>query len=483
MAIPLSAGPGRVIRASKHVEDLYLVVLDERMTSRPQVPEVAQRLTREHGAQLRYVMNNAANIFSMKATPQKAAALAHNPFVLSVEEVDEVYLSAVQTLPPPFPIGGKSLWNLDRIDQLSPTLDNRFQYCERARDVTAYIADYGVMGDHQEFLRADGTSRVKQGVCFADDCGQKENRGDLVCPTGPYNGTTIGQYNHGTSVASILGGKTVGVAKDVSIVPLRISSCGSSNTVSTTERFCWALDWIRSSSNPDRNRRPALVSLSAYVRANEPLLSAFEYVINGLVNNDTTTGWTGIPVIVSANNQGSSTCRTSPARLAWRNRPSVALNGQPSTARVISVGGTTRNDTRWQSAFGDPNAYQEFCTAADGSMTFMPAGSNHGNTVDIYAPADDVPAADCTATNAYRSFRNSGTSFSAPLVAGIAARLLQVEPTLTPAQLWTRIQQYAQTVSPPIDTSGVSPTGQTISNGLLAVRRYASATCSGGEFP
>jgi subtilisin family serine protease len=206
-------------------------------------------------------------------------------------------------------------------------------------------------------------------------------------------------------------------------------------------------------------------------------------VINGLVLNDPTTGWTGIPVIVSANNQGSSTCRTSPARMAWRNRPSVALNGMASPGRVISVGGTSRGDVRWQSFVGDPNYYQESCTAASGGTTFMAAGSNHGNTVDIYAPADDVPAADSIATNAYRNFRNSGTSFSAPLVAGIAARLLQVEPTLTPTQVWTRLQQHAQTVSPPFDTSGVNQLGQPTSNGLLATRRYASATCSGGEFP
>ena len=63
-------------------------------------------------------MSNAASIFSINATEQQAEALARNPFVLQVEEVDEIRLSTVQSLPPPFPIGGKTLWNLDRIDQL-----------------------------------------------------------------------------------------------------------------------------------------------------------------------------------------------------------------------------------------------------------------------------------------------------------------------------------------------------------------------------
>jgi Subtilase family len=490
ITMPVFAGNGKIRRAAKRVDGLYLVVLDERMTSRAQVPQVAQRLSNDHGAQLRLVMNNAASIFSIQATEQQAAALAHNPFVLQVEEVDEVHPSAIQSVPSTLTFGGRYLWNLDRIDQWGTADSGMYQYCERGASVTAYMVDYGVQGTHQEFLNANGTaSRVKQGACFSDDCGS-QNRGDLVCPTGVTSGT-VATYDHGTAVASILGGRTVGVAKDVNIVPLRIFSCGQGNSVSTTERFCWALDWIRSTNNPDRNSRPAVVSLSAYARANDPQLASFEHVINGLVLDDAASGWTGIPVIVSANNQGSSTCVTSPARMAYRNATSVASPGFASTGRVISVGGSSRavvngvlRDVRWQSVQGDPNHYTESCYAANGTFTVMNAGSNHGNMVDIYAPADNVPAADSDATSNsnYRNGRNSGTSFSAPLVAGMAARILQVEPTLTPTQLWTRIQQYAQTVAVPFDTSGVNQLGQPTSNSLLAIRRYSSATCA-VEYP
>jgi serine protease len=490
-ALPVLAGDGRISRAAKRIDGRYLVVLDERMTARTQVPEVAQRLAQQHGATVRRVMNNAASIFSIEATEQQAAAIARNPFVLQVEEVGEVYPSAVQTLPPPSTINlqGKTLWNLDRIDQWGTADSNAYQYCERGASVHAYIVDYGIMGTHQEFLNSNGTaSRVKQGACFSDDCGS-QNRGDLVCPTGAAAPWTPARYNHGTAVASILGGRTVGVAKDVNIVPLRIFSCGYGETVSDTERFCWALDWIRSSSNPNRNSRPALVSLSAYRTAADSQLASFEYVINGLVNDDVAANWSGITVIASANNQGSSTCVTSPARLAYRNAPAVAQNGVASTGRVISVGGSSRatvngvlTDVRWQSVINGPNYYQERCYAANGQYTTMAAGSNHGNMVDIYAPADDVPSADPASTSSYRNDRNSGTSFSAPLVAGIAARILQVEQSLTPAQVWTRIQQYAQTVSTPFDTSGVNQLGQPTSNSRLAIRRYSSAQCS-AEYP
>lgn len=487
--LPAFAGNGKIRRAGKHVDGLYLVVLDERMTSRAQVPEVAQRLTNEHRAQLRLVMNNVARIFSIKATEQQAAAIAHNPFVLQVEEVDEVYPSAIQSVPSTQLYGNRYLWNLDRIDQWGTADSAMYQYCERGAAVTAYMVDYGVQGTHVEFLNANGTaSRVKPGACFSDDCGS-QNRGDLVCPTGTVGGT-VATYDHGTAVASILGGRNVGVAKDVNIVPLRIFSCGQGNTVATTERFCWALDWIRSSSNPDRNRRPAVVSLSAYTRGNDPQIASFEHVINGLVLDEPATGWTGITVVVSANNQGSSTCVTSPARMAYRNNTTVASPGFASPGRVISVGGSSRatvngvlRDVRWQSVAGDPNHYFESCTGAAGTF-ILHAGSNHGNMVDIYAPADNVPAADSHATlnNNYRDGRNSGTSFSAPLVAGMVARILQVEPTLTPTQVWSRVQQYAQTVAVPFDTSGVNQLGQPTSNSLLAIRRYTSAQCS-VEYP
>jgi hypothetical protein len=97
-------------------------------------------------------MNNIVNMFSVEMSDAQAIALAGNPLVAQVEEVATVHLSEVQTLPPPPPLDWMQLWNLDRIDQFSTSESSAYQFCERARDVIAYIPDSGVMGGHQEFL-------------------------------------------------------------------------------------------------------------------------------------------------------------------------------------------------------------------------------------------------------------------------------------------------------------------------------------------
>ena len=489
-------GQGRIVRSEGAIRDQYIVVLRPHVAKKD-VRGIAEMLINAHGGKLRLVLNNAAQIFTVEMNEHQAEAMSHNPHVLQIEENAPVHLSAIQNLPPPAPLNWMDLWNLDRIDQWGTANSNMYQYCERARDVTAYIADTGVMGDHQEFRNPDGTSRVKRGVCFADDCA--ENRGDTICPlTG--GRTNDLNKSHGTAVASILGGNTVGVAKNVSIVPLRFYACQiDQGATSTTERFCWALDWIRSASNPDRNRRPALVSLSAYARTNDPLLASYEHVINGLLLDDAAAGWTGIPVIVSANNQNSATCMTSPARMAYRNNTTVARPGFASPGRVISVGGSGRQvingvlrDVRWSCPMfpGEP-CLSETCNGGPVPQY----GSNHGNAVDLYAPSHHVESAHTTAINAYRRDTGpapytadqyygvkSGTSFAAPLAAGVVARILQVEPNLTPTQVWDRLRTTAQTVAVPLDTSGVDQNGNPTSNSRMLNRRYSSAQCT-VEYP
>ena len=58
--------------------------------------------------------------------------------------------------------------------------------------------------------------------------------------------------------------------------------------------------------------------------------------------------------------------------------------------------------------------------------------------MEVLAPAQSIFSATITATDQYRGLRpnlRSGTSFAAPIIAGIAARLLSDRPDLSPQQL------------------------------------------------
>jgi subtilisin family serine protease len=72
------------------------------------------------------------------------------------------------------------------------------------------------------------------------------------------------------------------------------------------------------------------------------------------------------------------------------------------------------------------------------------AGSQGGDLVDLYAPGVEVGALNGTGTNGTTVVRKTGTSFAAPLVAGVAGLLKSLDPTLTAAQIKQYILEGAQ---------------------------------------
>ena len=319
----------RLIRADPNdrIPGQYIVILDDDTLPGDSVPTVADDLLATHGGRPRVYLQNAVRGFSASLTEDQAARLSRDPRVRLVEENARAYLSSEQALPP-----DDSLWHLDRVDQRTAVGpgDDKYRYCETGSNAIVYVLDTGINKRHQEFLLPNGQSRVLNGVKFASDHhvwpGEADDYGTYPCGgwTDNYGG------GHGTSVGSLIAGKTLGIAKAARLVPLRVFPC--SGPVATVEHLCWALDWIKSPSNPTRNHRPALVNISLRVATNQPLVSALESVINGLVL--TVAGWSGIPVIASANNQNTSQACSTPARMAYRNTAFA------SPGRVISAGGT-----------------------------------------------------------------------------------------------------------------------------------------------
>lgn len=362
-------------------------------------------------------------------TEASARRLARSPLVAAVEENARIEASNSRTLE-------LRQWNLDRIDQSAPVVNssgvyvgnNRFDYTYDGAGRHIYIVDSGVQRTHPEF----SSGQVLDGPQFSTDGYSAWN----PCGGVPLNANDFS--THGTAVASVAAGQTLGVAPGASIVPIKVVNCNGYNELIW---LIWGINWIATPPAvwiQDGNPYPkagtvANISLFAWSWQND--IGTLEWAIQQVVA-------AGVTVVVSANNQAADACSTSPARLAYG---SYAQSGEPwQTAphRVISVGGTGPRDEPWN------------CGADCWPDN---PGSNTGRCVDMYAPASDLKVAHFGGT-LYRApgAPSSGTSFAAPQVAGYAARILQASPSLTPAQVRDQIRTDATALLGNFDGDGIA---------------------------
>jgi hypothetical protein len=175
--------------------------------------------------------------------------------------------------------------------------------------------------------------------------------------------------------------------------------------------------------------------------------------------------WPGIPVIASANNLDNDAGDTTPARMAYHNAANFISGGH-----VISVGGLDEGDHRWKD-------WDSSVNDACGQAHMF--GSNYGPTVDIYAAAHDITGAWVTSDTSYTASKTlSGTSFSAPIVAGIIARLQERYGQMLPEDAWTQLQ--ASSVFPP--TGGQIEPYWPHNNNKMIARLPGQLSCS-PEYP
>jgi subtilisin family serine protease len=189
---------------------------------------------------------------------------------------------------------------------------------------------------------------------------------------------------HGTHVAGIIGGSGWGVAKSVNLVAVKALDCNGDGSV---ESVTTAVDWVTWAAT-----KPAVVNMSLGFRvANEPDVSILDDAIRASIKS-------GLTYTVSAGN-GKGLFNT----------PEDACNKSPArVSEAITVAATTN---------------------ADAVAPF----SNFGPCVDLYAPGVDVTSAGITGDFSVATI--SGTSQSAPHVAGVAALHLQRHPGASPAQV------------------------------------------------
>lgn len=323
-------------------EKNYIVVLRNNITDSD---AIAKDHAKQHGAKVSNVYRKALKGYAAKMTTAAAQDLAKDPSVAFVEEDKVVTINTAQY---------SATWGLDRIDQrkLFP-LDKTFNYTATGTGVKAYIIDTGIRSDHVEFGgRATSGFDAIDGTLPADDC----------------NG-------HGTHVAGTVGGKTYGVAKNVSIVAVRVLDCAGSGTWS---QVIAGIDFVTT----DHQTGQLAV-------ANMSIGGGKSDAVNIAVTNSIADG---VSYSIAAGNDSGDSCSYSPA----------------SVPNAMTIGATNTNDAR---------------------ASF----SNYGKCVDWYAPGVNITSAYYSSTTATATM--SGTSMASPHTAGVAALYLQKYPQSTPQQV------------------------------------------------
>ena len=343
----------RKVKAEKKVPNQYIVVFNDDVED---VEQEAGRLIVGHGGgrQGLHTYKSAVRGFSVWTSEAAARKMAEDPAVAFVEEDQVVSLSAEQA---------NATWGLDRVDQRDLPLSGTYVYNNTGAGVRAYIIDTGIRATH-----GDLGGRVAAGYTAIQD-----GRGTADC-----NG-------HGTHVAGTVGGSTYGVAKGVTLVPVRVLDCNGSGTMSGVIA---GVDWVTSDHAAGA---PAVANMSLGGGAS----SALDTAVNNSIND-------GVTYAVAAGNDNANACNYSPARVG----------------NAITVGSTTSTDAR--SSF-----------------------SNYGTCLDIFAPGSSITSAWYTSDAATNTI--SGTSMATPHVAGAAALYLQGNPGASPAAVWTALSDSSTT--------------------------------------
>ncbi|KAA8497718.1 Extracellular serine proteinase [Porphyridium purpureum] len=255
-------------------------------------------------------------------------------------------------------------WALDRIDQRNLPLNGQDTVSSGGSGTFIYVLDTGIRIDHEQFTGG----RAEYGRNFVDPHdGEDYNSEDC-------NG-------HGTHVASLAAGATVGVAYDATVIGVRVLNCNNTGLLQDVlDGMAWVIQNVTS-----MNRYPAV--LTASISSRDSVVDAINEMVVALEEN-------GISFVGSAGNDGGDSCTRSPA--------SAVL-----TSSATSVGATNIQDERY-----------EF--------------SNSGRCTTIWAPGVNVTGADIFGASSYS--QRTGTSFAAPLVAGTLAIFYSLNPTSTPQE-------------------------------------------------
>ncbi len=293
-------------------------------------------------------------------------------------------------------------WHLERLNM------NAAWTMATGAGVTVAVIDTGVASEGTPFFSAD---RITNYDVLSGMDRQDRERGGMDCI-------------HGTQVAGLLAaGRAAsgpvdlrtnfsGIAPEATVIAYRVLSTSNANP--DDEEFD-TVDATIVALRHAVGEGVDVINLSQMVSGSEPRLPELRAAVQEAID-------AGVVVVAAAGN------------LVEGEPPGPAYPA--SFEGVISVGMTTRSDAASPASLPAPDGAPGVAVSAPGSgiMSLNPS-----------RPRDQAAY-----TNQAYAIEIEGTSFAAPIVAGVAALLLEVEPDLTPAQVKTRL---IETADPPANTA------------------------------
>lgn len=309
----------------------------------------------------------------------------------------------------------RSLTSVDRVSRSADLTRSNRGLPVSGRGVTVAVLDTGVDGIH-----SDLAGRVVQNLKLADT--QSVGAGFNYPVAAPSLPNTDQAYGHGTFVAGIIagngqqsGGKYVGVAPGANVLGL---SAGDASLVFVLSGFDYLL-----TNGQSFGVRVVNCSFSANTvfDVNDPVNIATRMLTDNNIN-----------VVFSAGNTGPGLDSLNPYSVA----PWVISTGATDDQGRLA-GFSSRGD--FGSALFRPTL------VAPGVKTVSLRASTLATVTTIDGLTDDKQL---SSSELPYYTTGSGTSFSAPQVAGVIALMLEANPQLTPGQVRDILQRTATPLPP-----------------------------------
>ena len=367
---------------------------------------------------------------------------------LAVVPNDPLYLPA---FPPP---GGPAVgqWYLKPPDSLFVSAIDApaaWAVTQGSASIVVAVLDTGVRFDHEDLKRVGEGGNLLPGYDFVTDVatandgdgrdadpsdpGDGVTSAELTQPGGPFNGCEPSPSNsswHGTEVSGLIGAITdnalgmAGVGRNVRVLPVRVlGKCGGFDS-DITAAMRWAaglhVDGVPDNPNP---ARVINLSLGGTGACNAVYTDAVAEV-----------GAVGTLVVASAGNTAGH-----------------GVNSPANCPGVVGVAALRHAGTK----VGFSDLGPEIALSAPGGNCVNLSGTCLYPILTTSNAGTSLPVAHAAGGSTYTTGSNAslGTSFSAPLVAGTAALMLSVQPSLSPTDLRNLLRASAR----PFPTLGGEP--------------------------